>query len=215
MNIYLSIDLDFWCDESSPEAATRFFRRLFRLWSGPIMVALHHHHLLRHINSVKGLDAVTTIDYHSDLMDELDDELELEEGNWANFVNFQGQGAFTWRYPGEECLKLDTGYCHREMNPFEERCTGWSRTRMKQGLARIPWQSIRAVGVCLSPDWLVGNQKAVIYPIDALGLYEWAGRWWAINSLAACNGLSDYALADMAAGTGIFKPRLTFPRRVI
>lgn len=209
MNTYLSIDLDFWCDESSPKAATRFFRRLFRLWPGQIMVALHHHHLVRHINRIKGLDAITTIDYHSDLMDELGDSLTLEEGNWANFVNFQDRGTFIWRYPGENCLDQNTGYCHRHDNPFEVNCTSWAHTKKKEGLAGIPWKSVRAVGVCLSPTWLLENSKAVSYPIEALDFYEWAGRWW------TCSNLPDSVTTDMQDGTGIFKPRLTHPKRVV
>lgn len=209
MNTYLSIDLDYWCDELSPKAATRFFRRLFRLWSGQIMVALYHHHLVRHINRVKGLNAITSIDYHSDLTDELGDTLTLNEGNWANFVNFQGQGTFTWRYPSRECLNSSTGYCHRHDNPFEKNCTSWARTRKKEGLAGISWQSIRAVGVCFSPEWLADNQKVVAFPIEVLDLYEWAGRWW------TCSGLPNSVIANMQEGTGIFKPRLIRPKCVV
>jgi len=176
------------------------------------MVALHHHHLVRHINHInhtKGLDTVVNVDYHSDLMDELGDTLTLEEGNWGNFINFQDQGTFVWRYPDENCLDRDTGYCHRQDNPFKKDCSGWAHTRKKKGLAGIPWKSIRAVGVCLSPGWLIENQKVVSYPIEALDFYDWAGRWWVRSNFP------DSDILDMKNGTGIFRPRLTHPKRVI
>lgn len=222
MNVYLSIDLDFWCRETTPHAATRFFRRLLSHFGRPIMVALHHHHLVDHINGVKGLDTVINLDFHSDLVDELGDTLTLKEGNWVNFINFQNfrfkQGTYIWRYPDKKCLDQDTGYCHIMDNPFaqglrEERCTSWAHVKKKKGLARIPWDSIREVGVCLSPEWLHGNQKAVVYPIEIFDLYGWAGRWWALDNLKACNGLPDSAFTDMKDGVGTFKPRLTRPKR--
>jgi len=211
MNVYLSIDLDFWCDEITPYSATRFFRRLLSHFGRPIMVALHHHHLVDHINSVTGLDTVINLDYHSDLMDELGDSLTLEESNWANFINFQNfrfkRGTYVWRYPDEKCLDQDTGYCHRVDNPFEERCTGWAHVKKKEGLARIPWDCIREVGVCLSPKWLLDNPKVVNYPIEIFNLYDWVGRWWVRDNLP------DSDISDMGNGTGIFQPRLIRPKR--
>lgn len=217
MNAYLSIDLDFWCDETTPHSATRFFRRLLSRFGRPIMVALHHHHLVDHINGVKGLDTVINLDAHSDLTDELGDTLTLGEGNWANFINFQSfrfkRGTYVWRYPDEGRLDQDTGYCHRMDNPFEECCTSWAHVKKKKGLARIPWDSIREVGVSLSPGWLADNPGVVAYPIKILGLYEWAGKWWALNNLKACNGLPDSAFTDMENGVGIFRPHLIRPKR--
>lgn len=204
MNAYLSIDLDYWCEECEPYSATRFFRRLFSKFDMPIMVAVHHHHLVHHINRTRGLDTVINVDYHSDLIDEPTDE--LTEANWPAFINFQDRGTFIWRYPRPSCLTTNTGYCHNDRNPFEHDSSNWAHTRMKQGLDRIPWASIRAVGVCLSPEWLLGNQCGVSYPIEALNLFDWAGRWWAYN------GLSTSACSNLEVGAGIFRPRLTRPK---
>jgi hypothetical protein len=39
-------------------------------------------------------------------------------------------------------------------------------------VAGIPWESIKAVGVCLSPDW-IGRTSVIREPIDRLGMQDW------------------------------------------
>jgi len=208
MNAFLSIDLDYWSRDSLPHAATRFFRRLYRRFGRKIMVAVHHHHLLDYVNNRgRGFNTLINVDFHSDLSD--DQPGELSEANWVNFVNFREKGSYIWRYPDGYCLSSHTGYCHSGTNPFDCNLTGWASVQMRHGLARIPWDSIREVGICLSPGWLNGNQAAVHYPIETLGLFDWAARWWVYE------GLSTSTCSDIEDGVGIYRPRLTRPKREV
>jgi len=210
VNAFLSIDLDYWLLDSEPHAATRFFRRLYQRFGRKIMVAVHHHHLLDYVNNRgRGFDTLINIDFHSDLSDVQPDELtdKLTEANWVNFVNFQGKGSYIWRYPDGRCLSSQTGYCHSGTSPFEYNLTGWANVRMQYGLARIPWDSIREVGVCLSPGWI--HPPAVHYPIATLDLFDWAARWWVYD------GLPTSACPDIEDGVGIFRPKLVYPKRGI
>ena len=215
MQAYLSVDLDYWRASSKPMPVVNFFKKVFALRL-PITVALHHHHLVKDINArALELDTVINVDYHSDLADE-DlkgwDRLEFDEGTWANFIHFRGDGNFIWRYPIPECLRWGEGsggYCHRRVNPFERReVSGWKHTSKVRGLTRLPWDRIVAIGVCLSPGWLEDSISLLSYPLEVLDLYDWLGRW------TVYNGFSDYHGRNTAAmenGTGIFEPRLTFP----
>lgn len=208
MNAFLSIDLDYWSRDSLPHAATRFFRRLYQRFGRKIMVAVHHHHLLDHVNNRgQGYDTLINVDFHSDLDGEQPNE--LTEANWVNFVNFREKGSYIWRYPNGHCLNPHTGFCHLGDNPFEHNLTGWANVRMQYGLARIPWDSIREVGICLSPGWLNGNQSAVYYPIETLDLFDWAARWWVYDDL------STSVCSDIEDGVGIYRPRLTRPKHVV
>jgi hypothetical protein len=193
MKAYLSIDLDYWRASSRQTPVVNFFKKVFAMGL-PIMVALHHHHLVRDINSkVQDFDTLINVDYHSDLSDENFKglgPLELEEGTWANFIHFRGDGHFIWRYPILECLQWGegaSGYCHRRMNPFvDQDVSGWEHTTMIHGVAHLPWNKIGAIGVCLSPGWLEDSISILSYPLEMLDLYEWLGRW------AVHNGFSDY-----------------------
>jgi len=201
---YLSIDLDYWCHTEKDWTARLFFKRVWALGL-KVTVALHHHHLLQSINRIaRQLRRVVNVDYHSDITEE-DFPFELNEGTWANFVRRPEQMTFEWRYPKEGCLDGSTGYCHSYIDPFEIQCTRWRRVVRKEGIARIPWHRICAVGVCLSPGWL-DNLWTVNYPVECLGLHEWYGRW------SFCNGHRAPTDMDAENGTGIFRPRLISPR---
>ncbi len=209
MKAYLSIDLDYWCQRGEPHHVRAFFQRVWKL-NLPITVALHHHHLLESINRRRGLDTIINVDYHSDVAEDARGfTCDLNEGTWGNFVDFQSKGTFIWRYPNEVCLSHDTGYCHTYLNPFEEQCTGWRSIKKKQGLARIPWHDICAVGVCLSPCWLE-RPWVMSYPIETLGMVEWMGRWMIYCN--NCNGSMANENRSAENGTGKYKPRLTRPK---
>lgn len=201
---YLSIDLDYWSEWRNNWQARDFFKRVFSLGL-KITVALHHHHLLASINCWKDyIDRVINVDFHSDIADEDDRSLDLHEGTWANFVAEQEWKTFEWRYPNDYCLSTSRGYCHSGLNPFEEKCTRWHRVIKRRGVARIPWQRICAVGVCLSPGWL-HDKWTVAYPVEALDLYDLYGRW------VFCTDRMGYDCKDAENGTGMFAPRLILP----
>ena len=173
-------------------------------------MAFYHHHLVDDINDrCQWLDRIINVDYHSDIVDGIlgGNDLRFNEGSWANFIHFQGDGTFEWRYPELRCLSTGEGYCHEHKNPFEDpKVAGWKHTIKRHGLGNIPWNDIHAVGIVLSPDWL-GNVD-VIYPIiEGLQLFDWLGRWSIWKDYCRYN--ADTRYDGMEKGTGIWAPRLT------
>jgi hypothetical protein len=212
MRVYLSIDLDYWRRIPERRFAVNFFKKVqarVKLARLPVLVALHHHHLIDDINSrCEWLDRVINVDYHSDIVDRHPGEpLELNEGTWANFVYFRGDSTFEWRYPEANCLKEREGYCHHNANPFKKpKVCGWKRAIHRQGLGHIQWDNIHAVGIVLSPGWL-GNIATIDSILEGLHLYEWYGRWTVWKN---CYGYDENEMEeDMENGTGLWVPRLT------
>ena len=174
VKVYLSIDLDYWRRQRAPNTCTAFFQEVWKLGL-PIYVAMYHHHLLPHINA-QDCDTLVNVDYHSDLVD-LDPGriLDFQEGTWGNFVDWRHRGTFIWRYPFPECLHIGAGYCHDTRNPFEDPTAArWQRTQKRRGLYGVPLQRVKAVGVCLSPNWL-GRTDVLTEPLTQLRI----GRWLA------------------------------------
>lgn len=177
MNVYLSIDLDYWC-RSQKRTCDAFFKKVYALHL-PIHVAREHHHLLDVINSSR-CDTLINVDWHSDLCDSPEDGWTLadfNDGTWGNFVSWRHKGTFIWRYPRSTCLSLHVGYCHDDDNPFEMPVSGWMATRKRRGVADIPWDSVKSVGVCLSPTW-IGKESVIQEPITRLEMQEWVKGDW-------------------------------------
>ncbi len=168
MKTYLSIDLDYW-HRSTKHACTRFFQKVWQL-KLPIYVAMYHHHLLPHINANEA-DQLLNIDHHSDLVNLDGSVLDFNEGTWGNFVDWRLSGLFHWRYPqtgGQDC--------HVGDDPFTKssfRVCRWGQTKKQAGVRNIPWKSIVAVGVCLSPDY-IGKRIIIAEPITKLRIEKWA-----------------------------------------
>jgi hypothetical protein len=167
MRVYLSIDLDYWCQGKDPAP---FFRRVFKLGL-PIFVAPFHDQLLSHIDQ-SSCDTLINVDYHSDLADfPLGENRDLiDEGTWGCFVRWRATGRFIWRHPSK--VHRTDGYCHITNNPFDDPSqAGWRSTEMKEGLVGIPWKQVEAVGVSLSTNWL---EEAPVEPIvSRLGINRW------------------------------------------
>lgn len=172
MKAYLSIDCDYWRRHQDPRSCTAFFQEVWKLGL-PIYVAMFHHHLLPHINSFN-CDTLINVDFHSDLVDlDIGRATPFNEGTWGNFIDWRYDGTFVWRYPSSECLEIGRGYCHYKCNPFQEPwVAGWQFTKKRPGLWGVPWQHVKAVGVCLSPDWL-GNTDAIAEPLTKLHVNHW------------------------------------------
>lgn len=170
--VFLSIDLDYFC-RGRRHQCDAFFKKVYALGL-PIHAAYEHDHLLDVINSSR-CTTLINVDWHSDLCDPPGggwESSDLNEGTWGNFVLWRANGTFIWRYPSLCCLQTGVGYCHDYENPFEVPVSGWAQTRKRQGVAGIPWGSIKAVGVCLSPVW-IGLESVIREPIDRLGMREW------------------------------------------
>jgi len=169
--VYLSIDLDFWA-HSQRQHCNAFFEKVFALRL-PIFAVCEHHHLLPTMAGC--FDVLYNVDWHSDLCDPPEEgwiKSQLNEGTWGNYVPWRKQGTFIWRYPRPCCLHIGTGYCHSDVNPFEKPVSGWKHTQKHQGTAGIPWDDIKAVGVCLSPAW-IGREAIIHEPIVRLGMQDW------------------------------------------
>jgi hypothetical protein len=172
MRTCLSIDLDYF-SAGTERGLIRFFNRVLGLRL-PIFVSAFHDQMLPWINSHPS-DLLLNVDYHSDIQEidkpALDLPLcELGEGNWSNYVEWKENATFSWRYP--KCIWEPTdGFCHGVDNPFKKPCSGWKAARMKPGLGRIPWHTIHAIGVCLSPAWLFNAPVKQV--TDQLGISHW------------------------------------------
>jgi hypothetical protein len=211
LNVYLSIDLDYWRHAHERWYVLDFFRKVqarVKTAKLPVTVAFYHHHLVDDINAwCQQLNRVINVDYHSDIVDEVRGaDLRFNEGSWANFIHFRGDGTFEWRYPDSKCLSTGEGYCHEQKNPFlKPEVAGWKRTVKRRGLGNIPWDDIFAVGIVLSPDW-IGNVD-IIYPIlEGLQLFEWLGRWHVWKDNCQYRAIR---YDGMESGTGIWAPHLT------
>lgn len=182
--IYLSIDLDYWCQDDSPSDCRAFFEQVFAL-KKPIMVVMTHHHLLLDIEASDCLE-LWNVDWHSDLCEE-NPPPPLNEGTWGAHISWRSSGTFVWRYPRDACLKSGSGYCHDNANPFIDRAaTRWGKTILRKGTKSIPWHRVTRIGLALSPHW-VGDIKIIDFPLRKLRVVTLMK-----DALTLCaNGMSD------------------------
>lgn len=168
MRSYLSIDLDYWSKHQSDKQSLRFMKKVFNLGL-PVFFVKDHEQLLPHLNAEK-YDIVYNVDYHSDIFgfrDAADRETwysknKPECGNWSVFVDWRSTGIFHWMYPHAFCYThdndwRDSGVCWTGLkdNPYLGGVIKeWKELRKSKGVAQIDWGTIKAVGVCLSPDWV-------------------------------------------------------------
>jgi len=176
MKTYLSIDLDYWRNHTSPEACTRFFKAVWKTGL-PVYTSFYHHHLLGHVNE-SGCRRLINVDYHSDLSDLVSGHvLTFEEGTWVNFVDWRHKGEFIWRFPSTQiCVNEEDGYCHAHTNPFQHNVSGWGTATKRVGVYGIPWRDITAIGVCLSPDW-ISKPSIIAEPLSRLRIEPWVKRY--------------------------------------
>jgi hypothetical protein len=179
LNAYLSIDLDYWRYEIDARRVNRFFDRVFGLGL-PIFVAALHDQLLPEIDK-SGCDTIINVDAHSDLADLPEPGVDmlldkLNEGTWGNFISWKARGRFIWRYPDKR--HIFSGFCHEgrfegdETNPLvHPELAGWRSTAMQHGLGKLPWRSLRAVGVSLSAYWVGAAPIQAV--TDRLRISQW------------------------------------------
>lgn len=160
---YLSIDLDYWT--VFPE---RFLNKIIRL-NVPTAVSVEHHHLLPHVNQFTECTRLINIDHHADLCGNLPEEEELCDGTWGCRVEWRHKesSSFLWSYPEAECVTGKTNtegsWCDNDPddNPFFSRrpydLCDWSFVSRRKApmLTRSELASVVAVGICVSPDYLV------------------------------------------------------------
>jgi hypothetical protein len=163
MGAYLSVDLDFWSKHQDTKSATRFFRRVLGL-NAPVTFVIEHEELIDDINKMKNMHTLYNVDYHSDIIAEIDciDEIP-EDYNWANYVNNRENADYFWIMPNKKCNDTWEGLCHSDgINPFDEPgMSGWKDCQFKT-MSFINWKEITRVGVCLSPIFV---EISTVYPI--------------------------------------------------
>ena len=167
---YLTIDLDYW--KVFPES---FLLPIFEL-NIPIAVAIHHHHLLPHMNKFSNCSRLINIDHHVDLCGNMEKDEVVNCGTWGSRVTWRNKkrSSFLWVHPSEKCLQgktnMDGGcWCDNEDsdNPFfsktPSKLCGWSKvsTRMAPIITCHELESVVAVGICVSPDFL--DKRAMGY----------------------------------------------------
>lgn len=167
---FLSIDLDYWNKASfDPWLLDAVFA------SGlPIVVTLDHHDILPHVNASPGLTRLENIDYHSDFIG-ADEPLHI--GNWVNHVAWRSGAEYEWIVPRMVDYHLRLGHHHTGANPFTDpqRLTGWRAAGKREGYDKDILDTVAAVGVCVSPDYLDHGSDATAALRCLLGHVERSG----------------------------------------
>jgi len=186
--IYLSIDLDYWCDKKDPnKSAYNFLKEIAKL-NKEIVVVNSHERLVEHINDSK-CNTLINVDYHSDLADgfyknkylvktKIGEEVPFQEGTWGNFIKWQKHGTFVWVYPSfSKCVKFEAGLCHfGDEDPFVKKCTNWNNTKRyafcKNILKDNIYSKIKAIGICTSACWLHPTQLEADFLPQLVGAFS-------------------------------------------
>lgn len=185
MRSYLSVDLDFWCEKNDDRKSTNFFRKVLEL-NLPLYVVKSHEQLLDDINK-HSYDNIYNVDFHSDFFG-FHSRTEMikwkkknpypDEGQWGVFVKWRRKGSFHWMYPKESCCYdinggRGDGACWETEtdDPYlEGTYCDWKSVFADLGINRIRWDTIYAVGVSASPEWIyIPSVKKVL---KALGIYD-------------------------------------------
>ncbi len=182
---YLSVDLDFWCDKKDDKKSTKFFTDVLSL-NLPMYVVESHEQLLDDINK-HTYDNIYNVDYHSDLFG-FHSRSEMikwkkknpypDEGQWGVFIKWRRNGSFHWMYPKEDCYEKKSGCrgrgaCWEEEsdNPYlDTSYCDWKGVFKDVGIRKIRWDTIRAIGISASPDWIeIPSIKGIL---KALKIYD-------------------------------------------
>lgn len=152
MGAYLSVDLDFWSDYQNSRACSNFFKKIFNL-KIPITFVIEHEELLPDMNKMKGLEILYNVDYHADIIAQLDTKKKPNDYDWANFVKGRKNAEFCWICPFKDCYEDNIGTCHADGDdPFyPQKNSGWNKCTWGTNLNLIEWKKVQRVGVCLSP----------------------------------------------------------------
>lgn len=162
---YLSIDLDFWdCvtwdhwkSESFLIDLSKFRCSVFekiRNYQIPVEWFQDHHHMLANIIKTN-CEHIINMDFHSDLTG--DGPLDvLNEGNVFDHIIDSANKTFTWLYPYKDLGRRNSvGRCdHTGADAFLKK--NWIYKKQQRTVDRsvIPWDRIKRIGICLSPDWV-------------------------------------------------------------
>jgi hypothetical protein len=162
VSVYLSVDLDYWCEHENQKSATNFFKRVMDL-RVPVTFVIEHEELLNDINRMENLTRIYNVDYHSDIIAQHDKENTPQDYEWANHVGNSIKADYTWIMPHVRCYSENLGLCHgnEDDNPFLKNTnSGWRSCSRKTGLRHVKLKNVDRVGVCLSPCFVT------LYPVE-------------------------------------------------
>lgn len=168
---YLTIDLDYWMNHTNATIHEMIdFLTMIKRCQREVHVVKYHNEIIPHISKFPDVTRLINIDYHSDIADvcvECRCDRNFNEGTWVNFVHGITRNEFIWRYPFNNQVDLNFGYCHEMVSPFtmthsDRKSIGWGKVSMKQGLPTSR-ELLRcaAFGICVSPNWAPRNHSIV------------------------------------------------------
>jgi len=156
---YLSVDLDYFDLDKTPLSGKSLFRRLFKL-NVPLVIVDTHEDLVRYVNRSKSTKLIN-VDYHSDFGNLKKEDLKPYNFNCGTWIDYlKNVVHFEWRYRScKACFKDKEGRC--ESNWYGDDSAFWytgvsyqgHNVRHKQGIKYLPYSSIVAAGVAVSPEY--------------------------------------------------------------
>lgn len=181
----VTIDLDYWSQKKFGVYAKKTLNRYLRaarIQNAPIFSIIEHHDILFVAKKFKECTHILNIDFHSDITDfpnfkkrrkniKIPGKVELNCGTWANHIPWKNKLCFEWRYPDKNCFGQDIGRCDVSKDsglftPAPSRkpkiATGWKEVKHKTKIPPKVPANIKALVICLSPDYLDVDEEAVL-----------------------------------------------------
>lgn len=150
---FLSIDLDYWfCNGLSHEHSKTcilFLKQVLEQNNNNIFVTNSHEEFLKFIPNK--IETLTHIDFHSDYINPVELDNEIEEGNWINYLKVDN---FFWHYPSYvKCIFDRMGLC----GDYQIDLFGFSHFKKFSaihGLKNIKKTGYDSIGISISPQWI-------------------------------------------------------------
>lgn len=153
---FLSIDLDYWCNETTSRKAMRFMRKVLEL-PVPIHVVASHEDVRFAANRAgreHGARVLINVDQHIDNTPLC--QLSPDEANWVNHIVWKKEGTYVWLAPIDPMNKEQIGWCGQTSLDMEDP-KGWGAIRMDRGTLGLPGKRIVGVGVSVSLTYITAR----------------------------------------------------------
>ena len=138
--MFLSVDLDYWNDDSADLSQIEPFLKLVlgasKQQDAPAFACTNHQQMLKAIN-ISNARTLVNIDYHSDLCEP--DVTELNCGTWVGYTRWRQQGRYVWLRP--------------HPTPYDGACNA-SKTQLNRGSWRHGTDWKKAQGLYIRPKHL-------------------------------------------------------------
>lgn len=184
MDTFLSVDLDYWTQESDDKEAIVFFEELQKE-KKPTFLVQSHEEMLPAINA-SGCLRLVNMDAHSDLAERRHfgppnasynrpgafREVDLRDGTWVSCVKWRRRGEYLW-------VTRDGISCELYHDPFSNthgKITDWRWIGEVDDYFTIPWKDVKLVGIAWSPDYTPAHTVLSVLPF--LGLENCVAEEW-------------------------------------